>query len=101
MLRQINCLFGGLQGAPGAASWVGTLCHIFFYFGVLDHALKDSRSAHQYIVLLLLGHLVGRGGFLFCAMKVSAVEVDIRCIEINSTGPMIIRALLVDEPGSF
>jgi hypothetical protein len=101
MLGQIDRLLTELEGAARMASRIGAPANLFFHLRIFNHALQNARPAHQNVVVLCFGHLVGRGRFFLGTLKISAIEVDIRGIQINRADSVMVGALLVDGPGSI
>src|SRR6202171_43587 len=101
MLRQINRLLTKLERAARMASGISASTDLFFDLRILNHALQNPRPDHQNVVLLLLGHLVRRSRFFVSTLKISAIEVDVRGIHVNRAETMMVRALLIDGPGSL
>src|SRR5713101_4859536 len=66
-----------------------------------NHALQNARPDHQNVVLLLLGHLVRRSRLFLSTLKISAIEVDVRGIQVNRADSVMVRALPIDGPSSL
>src|SRR3984893_10067797 len=101
MLRQIDRLLAKLEGAARMASRIGAPTDLFFHLRIFNHALQNARPDHKNIVLFLLRHLVRRSCFFLRTLKISAVEVDVRGIHVNRAETMMVRALLINGPGSL
>ncbi len=101
MLCQINRLLTELECPSRMASRIGALTDLFLHLRIFNHALQNARPAHQNVVLLLFCHIIRRGRFFLGALKVSAIEVDVRGIEVNRADSVMVRALLVDGPGGL
>src|SRR6267378_3527525 len=101
MLRQINCLLTKFECAASMASRIGASTNLFLHLRIFNHALQNARPDHQNVVLLLLGHLVRRSRLFLSTLKISAIEVDVCGIHVNRAETMMIRALLIDGPGSL
>src|ERR1039458_1256618 len=101
MLRQINRLLTALERASGMASWIGAFTDLFFHLRVFNHAFQNARPAHQNVVLLLFAELISRRRFCLGPVKVPAIEMDVGGIQVNRAGSVMVRALLVNAPGSL
>src|SRR6266478_1300700 len=101
MLRQLNRLLAKFECAARMASRISASANLFLHLRILNHALQNARPDHQNVVLLLLGHLVRRSRFFLSTLKISAIEMDIRGIHVNRAETMMVRALLIDGPGSL
>src|SRR5208282_1940977 len=99
MLCQVNRLLTELEGAARMASRIGASADLFLHLRILNHALENARPAHQNVVLLLFRHFVRRSRFFLGALKISAIEVDVRGIQVNRADSVMVRALLVDGTG--
>jgi len=78
------------------AAGIGASANLLFYLRVFDHALEDARAAHQDVVLLLIGYVVGGTRVVFRALKVAAIEVEVGGIEVDGADSVMIGTLLVD-----
>src|ERR1700730_16849738 len=101
MLRQINRLLAKFECAARMAARIAAPTNLFLHLRIFNHALQNARPNHQNVVLLLLGHLVRRSRFFVSTLKISAIEVDVRGIHVNRAETMMVRALLIDGPGSL
>src|SRR6266446_9666856 len=101
MLRQVNRLLAKLERAPRMAPRIGAPTNLFLDLRIFNHALQNARPNHQNVILLLLGHLVRRSCFFLRTLKISAIKMDIRGIHVNRAETMMVRALLIDGPGSL
>src|SRR6266481_5662441 len=101
MLRQINRLLAKLECAARMASRISAPTNLFLDLRIFNHALQNARPDHQNVVLFLLRHLVRRSRLFLGALKVSAIQVDVCGIHVNRAETMMVRALLIDGPGSL
>src|SRR5260221_10763350 len=101
MLRQINRLLANLKCASRMASRIGAPTNLFLHLRIFNHALQNARPDHQNVILLLLGHVIPRGCFFLGALKISAIKMDVRGIQVNRAEAVMVRALLIDGPGSL
>ena len=101
MLRQFNRLLTELQCAARMASRIGAPADLFLHLRIFNHALQNARPAHQNVILLLFTQLVRRGRFFLGALKISAIQVDVRGIQVDRAGAMMVRTLLIDGPGGL
>src|SRR5258708_39408323 len=100
MLRQINRLLAKLECASRMTSRISAPTNLFLHLRIFNHALQNARPDHENAILLLFGYVISRGRFFLGALKVSTIEVDVRSIQVNRTETVMVRALLVDGPGS-
>src|SRR5713101_5998623 len=101
MPRQFNRLLAKFECAAGVASRIGAPANLFLHLRIFNHALQNARPDHQNVVLLLLGHLVRRSRFFLSTLKISPIEVDVSGVHVNRAETMMVRALLINGPGSL
>src|ERR1700720_1285205 len=101
MFCQIDRLLTEFECASGMTARVGPPANFFFHLGIFDHALQNPCPHHQDKILLLVGNFVGGGGFVFGALKISAVKMDICGIQICRAYAMMIGTMLVNGLRNF
>src|SRR5208283_909185 len=100
MLGQLDRLLAEIEGAASMATGIGTAANFLFHFCIFNHALHNTRAPHQDVVVFLLPQLIGGCRFLFRALEVATIKVEIGGIEIDRADTMMPRPLAIDFAGS-